>query len=63
MQTDLSKNKPARVAVVAAGVVSPLGAGLGATLAALREARDCVSPVTSFRGRAMPLLHRRAGGG
>jgi 3-oxoacyl-(acyl-carrier-protein) synthase len=37
-----------RVAVVAAGVISPLGAGLAATLAALREARDCVSPVTRF---------------
>lgn len=38
----------ARVAVVAAGIVSPLGAGLAATRDALREARDCVSPVTSF---------------
>ena len=38
----------ARVAVVAAGIVSPLGAGLEATREALREARDCVSPVTSF---------------
>jgi 3-oxoacyl-[acyl-carrier-protein] synthase II len=37
-----------RVAVVAAGVISPLGAGLAATLAALREARDCVSRVTRF---------------
>ena len=37
-----------RVAVVAAGVVSPLGAGLGATLTALREGRDCVSLVTRF---------------
>jgi 3-oxoacyl-[acyl-carrier-protein] synthase II len=36
------------VAVVAAGVVSPLGCGLETTLAALREARDCVSPVTRF---------------
>ena len=33
---------------MAAGVISPLGAGLEATLAALREARDCVSPVTAF---------------
>jgi 3-oxoacyl-[acyl-carrier-protein] synthase II len=40
--------KGARVAVVAAGIVSPLGAGLEATRAALREARDCVSPVISF---------------
>ncbi len=37
-----------RVAVVAAGVVSPLGVGLGPTRTALREARDCVSPVTRF---------------
>ncbi len=30
------------------GIISPLGAGLAATLAALREGRDCVSEVTSF---------------
>ncbi len=48
-QTSTRENgKGARVAVVAAGIVSPLGAGLEATRAALREARDCVSPVTSF---------------
>ena len=41
------KNRP-RVAVVAAGVISPLGAGLGETLEALQTARDCVSPVTRF---------------
>src|SRR5256714_522852 len=40
--------KRARVAVVAAGVVSPLGFGMGETLGALREAKDCVSPVTAF---------------
>ncbi len=40
--------KRLRVAVVAAGVISPLGAGLEATLTALREARDCVSPVERF---------------
>src|SRR5664279_2487775 len=44
--------KGARVAVVAAGIVSPLGFGLGETLTALREGRDCVSPVTSF-----PVAH------
>ena len=44
----------ARVAVVAAGIVSPLGFGLGETLAALREGRDCVSPVTRF-----PVEHCR----
>lgn len=38
----------ARVAVVAAGVISPLGRGLQATADALRNARDCVSPVTAF---------------
>ncbi len=39
---------PQRVAVVAAGIISPLGFGLGETLAALREGRDCVAPVTQF---------------
>jgi 3-oxoacyl-[acyl-carrier-protein] synthase II len=39
---------PAGVAVVAAGVVSPLGFGLGETLDSLRSAKDCVSPVTRF---------------
>jgi 3-oxoacyl-[acyl-carrier-protein] synthase II len=42
------KITPARVAIVAAGVVSPLGTGLDQTSAALREGRDCVSPVTRF---------------
>jgi 3-oxoacyl-[acyl-carrier-protein] synthase II len=37
-----------RVAIVAAGVVSPLGFGLAETLDSLREARDCVTPVTRF---------------
>ncbi len=45
---------PARVAVVASGIVSPLGVGLDETLAALREGRDCVSPVTRF-----PVEHSR----
>lgn len=39
---------PARVAIVAVGIVSPLGAGLEATAAALREGRDCISPVERF---------------
>lgn len=43
-----------RVAVVASGIVSPLGFGLDETLAALREGRDCVSPVTRF-----PVEHCR----
>ena len=40
--------KRPRVAVVAAGVVSPLGAGLEETLASLRAARDCIAPVERF---------------
>src|SRR5437773_5400778 len=42
------KSVPARVAVVAAGVVSPLGFGLGETLNSLREARDCITRVSRF---------------
>src|SRR5437867_3975438 len=42
------KKRAARVAVVAAGVVSPLGFGLNETLDSLRAARDCVTPVTRF---------------
>ena len=42
------KGVAARVAVVAAGVVSPLGFGLSETLDSLREARDCVNGVTRF---------------
>ena len=42
------KIKNARVAVVAAGIVSPLGVGLAETLKALRAGRDCVGPVTRF---------------
>src|SRR5881392_2267700 len=38
----------ARVAVVAAGAISPLGFGLTETLDSLRSSRDCVSPVTRF---------------
>src|SRR6516165_884033 len=41
-------NDPARVAVTAAGVVSPLGFGLAETLECLRSARDCVTPVMRF---------------
>jgi 3-oxoacyl-[acyl-carrier-protein] synthase II len=40
--------KGARVAVVAAGIVSPLGVGLEQNLASLRAAKDCISPVTCF---------------
>jgi 3-oxoacyl-[acyl-carrier-protein] synthase II len=42
------KKVSARVAVVAAGMVSPLGFGLSETLDSLRKSRDCVSPVTRF---------------
>ncbi|HEX3620597.1 MAG TPA: beta-ketoacyl-[acyl-carrier-protein] synthase family protein [Candidatus Udaeobacter sp.] len=42
------KKDAARVAVVAAGVVSPLGFGLTEALDSLRKSRDCVSPVTRF---------------
>src|SRR3954447_9838941 len=38
----------ARVAVVAAGVISPLGRGLAETAASLRTARDCITPVERF---------------
>ena len=41
-------NGKARVAVVAAGVVSPLGFGLSETLDSLCKACDCVTPVTRF---------------
>ncbi len=48
------RSDAARVAVVATGIVSPLGFGLSETLTALREGRDCVSPVTRF-----PVEHCR----
>ena len=49
-QSDSSnrKNTTARVAVVAAGVVSPLGFRLTETLDSLRNSRNCISPVTRF---------------
>src|SRR5215475_5307870 len=43
-----SANNPARVAVTAAGVISPLGFGLAETLESLRSARDCVTAVMRF---------------
>lgn len=39
---------PSRVAVTGAGMVSPLGFGLSETVDSLREARDCITPVTRF---------------
>src|SRR5881227_15936 len=49
-QSDSSnrKNTRARVAVVAAGVVSPLGFRLTETLDSLRNSRNCINPVTRF---------------
>src|SRR5262245_55807434 len=43
-----SANDAARVAVTAAGVVSPFGFGLAETLESLRSAQDCVTPVMRF---------------
>src|SRR5213592_1902639 len=43
-----AKKATVRVAVVSAGVVSPLGFGLTKTLDSLRNSRDCVSPVRRF---------------
>ena len=37
-----------RVAVVAAGIVSPMGFGLPETLQALISGKDCVTPVKQF---------------
>ncbi len=42
------QSRGARVAIVAAGVISPLGRGLEATATSLREARDCITPVERF---------------
>src|SRR5213596_579983 len=42
------EKNPERVAVVAAGVVSPLGFGLAETLNSLRRAKDCITSVTRF---------------
>ena len=42
------KSGPARVAIVSAGVISPLGFGLEETLAGLKSNKDCVLPVSRF---------------
>ncbi|HXX42194.1 MAG TPA: beta-ketoacyl-[acyl-carrier-protein] synthase family protein [Chthoniobacterales bacterium] len=42
------KTSHSRVAIVATGVVSPLGSGLNETLASLKAARDCITPVSRF---------------
>jgi 3-oxoacyl-[acyl-carrier-protein] synthase II len=43
-----NSSKRSRVAVVGAGVVSPLGFGVEETFESLREAKDCITPVTDF---------------
>jgi len=48
LSSTTGEKKPERVAVVAAGVVSPLGFGLAETLNSLRRAKDCVTTVTRF---------------
>jgi 3-oxoacyl-[acyl-carrier-protein] synthase II len=40
--------KRVQVAVVGAGIVSPLGFGLSESLDSLRAGRDCITPVTRF---------------
>ena len=42
------EQNPRRVAIVAGGIVSPLGFGLTETLQSLQQGRDCVTPVATF---------------
>ena len=42
------EQNPRCVAIIAAGIVSPLGFGLTETLQSLQQGRDCVTPVTTF---------------
>jgi 3-oxoacyl-[acyl-carrier-protein] synthase II len=48
LASSIGEKVPQRVAVVAAGVVSPLGFGLAETLDSLRRAKDCVTEVRRF---------------
>jgi 3-oxoacyl-[acyl-carrier-protein] synthase II len=49
LETNLEMKQPrVRVAVVAAGIVSPLGFGLAETTESLRNGRDCVTGVAQF---------------
>jgi 3-oxoacyl-[acyl-carrier-protein] synthase II len=48
LSSAVGEKASARVAIVAAGVVSPLGFGLAETRDSLRQARDCVTAVTRF---------------
>jgi 3-oxoacyl-[acyl-carrier-protein] synthase II len=45
---EINRETKKRVAVVGAGIVSPLGFGLAETTDALRRGRDCVNEVTQF---------------
>jgi len=42
------KTTQSRVAIVGAGIISPLGRGAEATLSTLQTAQDCITPVFSF---------------
>ena len=42
------EQNPRRVAIVASGIVSPLGFGLTETLQSLQQGRDCITPVSTF---------------
>ena len=44
----MERQKHARVAIVGAGIISPLGFGLAETAETLRQGRDCVTEVTQF---------------
>jgi 3-oxoacyl-[acyl-carrier-protein] synthase II len=44
----MSTQNPVTVAIVGAGIISPLGRGLEATTRSLRDGADCVTPVTTF---------------
>lgn len=47
-QSPIAQSGAARVAIVAAGVISPLGRGWAETAQSLRQARDCITPVERF---------------
>ena len=45
---EIKRQKPSRVAIVGAGIISPLGRDLAETADTLRDGRDCVTEVTQF---------------